>query len=333
VTGVGGPEVLPAAGGAVLLLTGRLDVHADLVVEELGRRGVPVLRVDPGDFPARMSVTATFDGRWRTVLRTAGEQGRTLDLDALRGAYYRRPSPFRLPPGLSEEERRWAGLEARVGLGGLLAAVRCWLNHPARIGAAEYKPVQLAAAASAGLATPRTLVTNDPAAAAAFARDLATGGVVYKPFSSVTEVGGARAFVHTTAVTSEQVADEGVRSTAHLFQERVDKACEVRLTVVDDRLLAARLTARSAGAQVDWRAAPDAVDYGTVEVPPEVAAGVVRMLAALELRFAAMDFAVDRDGRWLFLDLNPNGQWAWIEQETGLPICAAVCDALTAQVP
>lgn len=337
--------------GGVLLLTGRLDVHADLVVEELGRRGVPVHRLDAGDFPARLGVTATFDrgehdgrrgsgragrpGGWRTTLTvppSPGSAARTVDLGTLCGAYYRRPSPFRFSSGLSAEEHRWAALEARIGLGGLLAALPCWLNHPARLGAAEYKPVQLAAAAAAGLHAPRTLVTNDPGAAVAFAREVGSppgAGVVYKPFSSVTELGGARAFVHTTAVTPEQLADEGVRHTAHLFQERVDKAYEVRLTVVDDRLLAARLTARSPAAQVDWRADPDAVEYGTVEVPAEVATGVAGMLTGLGLRFAAMDFAVDRDGRWLFLDLNPNGQWAWIEHETGLPICAAVCDALT----
>lgn len=313
----------------VLLLTARLDLHADLLVEELDGRGVDVVRVDTGDFPGSLRVAASFDGggsggRWRGLLATGR---RSLDLDAVSGAYYRRPAPFRLAEGLPEEERRWAALEARVGLGGLLATLPCWLNHPSRIGAAEYKPVQLAAAATAGLRTPRTLITNDPAAAVAFAREV--GEVVYKPFSSVTELDGARAFVYTTPVGVQQLADEGIRHTAHLFQQWVDKAYEVRLTVVDDRRLAARLTAGSAAAHVDWRSDYPAVRYDTVDVPPEVATGVAGMLAALGLRFAAMDFAVTRDGRWVFLDLNPNGQWAWIEQETGLPICAALADALT----
>jgi glutathione synthase/RimK-type ligase-like ATP-grasp enzyme len=71
------------------------------------------------------------------------------------------------------------------------------------------------------------------------------------------------------------------------------------------------------------------VSYDVVETPPAVRDAVCRMLAGLGLRFAAMDFAVTADGTWYFLDLNPNGQWAWIEHATGLPICAAIADALT----
>lgn len=52
------------------------------------------------------------------------------------------------------------------------------------------------------------------------------------------------------------------------------------------------------------------------------------MLFRLGLRFAAMDFAVDPDGGWWFLEANPNGRWAWIERETATPIAAAVADAL-----
>ncbi len=45
-------------------------------------------------------------------------------------------------------------------------------------------------------------------------------------------------------------------------------------------------------------------------------------------RFAALDFIVDPDDQWWFLECNPNGQWAWIEEETGLPISSALADAL-----
>jgi hypothetical protein len=142
-------------------------------------------------------------------------------------------------------------------------------------------------------------------------------------------VGDERRFVYTTVVGAADLDDDAIRTTAHQFQEWVDKAYEVRLTVVDDRLFAARLTGRSADALVDWRSDYDAVEYAVVEVPEPVRRGVAALLAGLDLRFAAMDFAVRPDGRWVFLDLNPNGQWGWIEHETGLPICAALADALS----
>jgi len=80
---------------------------------------------------------------------------------------------------------------------------------------------------------------------------------------------------------------------------------------------------------VDWRSAHDRLGYSPVDVPAPVADAVRRLMSALDLRFAAPDFVVSPDGEWHFIgDLNPNGQWAWIEQHTGLPIAAALADEL-----
>jgi ATP-grasp ribosomal peptide maturase len=321
VTGASG-----AGTGAVLVLTARLDPTADLVVEELHRRAVPVFRCDPADFPTALSVAASFDGSgWGGELRTPH---RALDLAAVRCAYLRRPGRPAASAELSGEDREWADREARVGFDGLVAAVPRWLNHPDALAHAEHKPVQLAAAARAGLATPRTLVTNDPAAARRFVADLPRA--VYKAFCSPVTVGDEHRFVYTTVVGAADLDDDAIRTTAHQFQEWVDKTHEVRLTAVDGHLYAARLTARSAAAEVDWRSDYDAVGYAVTDVPDQVRASVAALLAGLRLRFAAMDFAVRPTGEWVFLDLNPNGQWGWIEHETGLPITAALADALSA---
>jgi ATP-grasp ribosomal peptide maturase len=313
------------AQSTVLVLTERLDPTADLVVTELAKRGVPVFRIDTAEFPLSLAVTARLVAgtAWTTQLRS---KLRSVDLDDVCGAYYRRPSAFEFPP-MADTDRRWAELEARIGLGGLLATLPNWLNHPSRIGYAEYKPVQLAAAAVAGLGVPRTLITNDPDAAARFAAE--TGPVIYKPFSSPIERDGRRMFVYTSPVGDGDLADDAIRHTAHLFQEQLEKAYEVRLTVVDDQFFPARLTATSAAGQIDWRSDYDAIEYAVASPPDHVRVGVCELLQSLGLRFAAIDFVVTPAGEWYFLDLNPNGQWAWIEQETGLPICAAIADALT----
>jgi ATP-grasp ribosomal peptide maturase len=326
------------APDTVLVLTGRLDATADLVITELDRRGVPVFRCDPADFPDRLALTARFDAAdgWTGTLRTPY---RSVELDRIVGGYYRRPGriavrtdPAAPAPGTADdgtgtdEIGEWATAEARGGFGGLLAAVPRWLNDPGRMEHAEYKPVQLAAAARAGLATPRTLITTDPSAAREFVAGLPHA--VYKPFrGSLRSAAGTR-FIYTSPITAAEI-DDSVRYTAHQFQEWIDKEHEVRLTVVGNRYFAARLTARSDDARLDWRSDYDAVDYAVAEVPDGVRAAVAAMLADLGLRFAAMDFVVRPDGGWYFLDLNPNGQWGWIEHHTGLPICAAIADALT----
>lgn len=312
--------------GSVLILTHWLDPTVDAVVTELDRRGVPVFRADAADFPQRLAVAAELDGIvWAGAIKSAH---RELDLSSIGSIYYRRPTKFDFPQGMSDGERRWAGSEARLGFGGLLASLGPWLNHPHRIGLAEYKPVQLVTARQCGLRTPRTLVTNDPAAARNFVSEV--GRSVYKPFGQqgVNDHTGYRQ-VFTTAVDVADVGDAALSHTMHLIQQQVPKAFEVRLTVVDGCCLAARIDAGSEAAQVDWRADYAALSYSVIDVPEQVRRAIVALLAALELRFGAIDFVVTPDGEWVFLEINPNGQWGWIEDATGLPITAAIADALS----
>ncbi len=82
---------------------------------------------------------------------------RTIELEDIAGVYYRRPTMFELHPGMSDNERRWAATQARLGFGGLLSALNSWLNHPHQIGYAEYKPVHSDTPAPAGCSRPAPL--------------------------------------------------------------------------------------------------------------------------------------------------------------------------------
>lgn len=310
---------------SVVIVTHRFDPTADKVVDELNRRGVALFRCDAADFPEKLNVGAELIGRrWSGQLRTAR---RHVDLDDITGIYYRRPTAFEFHSDLSDDECRWAAIQARMGFGGLLAALDRWLNHPYQIGYAEYKPVQLRQASMCGLRVPRTLVTNDPKAARAFVSDV--GHAVCKPFggAGISDDEGFRR-VFTTKVTADQCADSNVSRTMHLFQEWVPKEYEVRLTVVDSRFFAARIDAASEAARIDWRSDYQSILYTVTETPGSVRSQVSALLDALGLRFAALDFIVAPDGRWWFLECNPNGQWAWIEEETEMPIASALADAL-----
>src|SRR5437879_3200027 len=124
-----------SAASTVLVLTEATDTTADLVVKELDSRGASVLRVDTADFPLSLQVSARFDGRWRGEIRSAD---RAVDLGDIRSVYTRRPTMFRFPESMTEAEERFAGREARRGIGGLLLSLSCiWVNHPSRAADAE----------------------------------------------------------------------------------------------------------------------------------------------------------------------------------------------------
>lgn len=309
-------------GCPVLVATEHEDPTADLVITELNRRRVPVLRFDPGhDFPggAELSARLGEDG-WEGFLRVGR---RTADLADVRSLYHRRPSAF--TPNGDGQAARFAAGENRRGLGGVLAALpRCrYLSHPQAIAAAEYKPAQLAAARREGLRVPATLITNDPAEARSFA---ASGPTVYKPLhAGAYEVDGEPAGIWAAPVTGSDL-DNAVHHCAHLFQAQIPKTSDVRAVVVGDRAFCARIIAPPG--VVDWRAAYRNLRYEQVRCPEEVLRALCRFLRWFGLEFGAFDFAVTSDDLWWFLECNPNGQWAWLEEAAGLPLTRAVADVL-----
>lgn len=306
----------------VLVCTEYEDATADLVIAELNGRGVPVLRFDPGrDFPGSVLLTARTGGEgWQGRL-TVGE--RTADLSAVRSLYHRRPSPY--PTGQGEQAARFAAQENRRGLGGVLGALPgcLYLSHPQAVARAEYKPTQLASAIRAGFAVPATLITNSLGEARQFCAEQPT---VYKPLHAAAyEVDGEPAGIWAAQVEAGEI-DGAVSHSAHLFQARVPKVADVRAVVVGEQVFSARITAPPG--VVDWRAAYRSLTYEPISCPDDIHRRLVRFLVEFRLNFGAFDFAVTGDGAWWFLECNPNGQWAWLEDAAGLPITRAIADLL-----
>ncbi|MBD0842245.1 ATP-grasp ribosomal peptide maturase [Streptomyces sp. TRM68416] len=309
-------------GRPVLVCTECEDATADLVITELNRRRVPVLRFDPGrDFPSPVVLAAHVGvGGWGGRL-SVGE--RTADLSAVRALYHRRPSPYLT--GSGEQAARFAAQENRRGLGGVLGALPgcLYLSHPQAIARAEYKPAQLDAATRVGLTVPPTLITNHPVEAKAFC---AAQPTIYKPLHAAAyEVEGEPAGIWAAPVEAGEI-DGAVSHSAHLFQAQVPKVADVRAVVVGDQVFSARITAPPG--VVDWRAEYQSLTYEPVVCPEEIRGALLRFLAAFGLNFGAFDFAVTADGGWWFLECNPNGQWAWLEDAAGLPITTAIADLL-----
>lgn len=309
--------------GTVLVITADNDATAGLVTAAVEARGGRVCRFDTKDFPRRVRLDAELGPQgWRGTLTTPNG---LVELAEVSAVYVRRPGAFDLPDHLSASELRHAGLEARYGLGGLLASVPVrWCNHPSASADASYKPRQLADFRAVGLEVPDTLLTNNPEAVRRFAA--AHDRIVCKPIATgVLQTGDGPRAIYTRLLEPADLADlSGVDFTAHLFQEYVaPKAFEVRLTVVGQTFLAARIDAHSDRAKVDWRTDLSACEYRVIDTPPEVRAGVSAYLKARGLVFGCFDFVVTQQNHrqvWKALECNSEGQWHWIAEETGLLI-------------
>jgi ATP-grasp ribosomal peptide maturase len=314
----------------VVIFAEKADIPVDAVVRELTVRDVPVFRLDTSWFPRAVVLEAFLgdDGRWTGILRT---QHRTVDLSAIRSIWYRDPGAFSFAESMTDVERAYAHREARLGLGGVLASLNVlWVNHPNRSADSVYKPLQLAVAARCGLTTVATVITNSPDAVRRFATASPTG-VVRKSLgpNTVTE-GSALTVAFTHRLTSSDLTNlSGIDATATQVQQWVNKIYEARVIVVGDRMFTILIRAGSEASKVDWRADYPALSYEWVETPPEIEEGLRAYMAKMGLAYAAVDFAIDADEHWIFLESNSSGQYFWLEANTGAPITHALVDVLT----
>jgi glutathione synthase/RimK-type ligase-like ATP-grasp enzyme len=76
----------------------------------------------------------------------------------------------------------------------------------------------------------------------------------------------------------------------------------------------------------------DDVAYRPIRLPIEIREHLKNLLRQYELRFAAIDMAVTTKGEWVFFEVNPNGQWAWLDLAGVTNIAASFIDRFSAAV-
>jgi len=136
---------------------------------------------------------------------------------------------------------------------------------------------------------------------------------------------------YTQVVSTRDIGyAEAVRQCPVIFQAYVPKRLEIRATVVGSRVFAAEIhSQQTQRTRYDWRRYDHyETPYLAHILPDALARQCVRLVEALGLRYGAIDFVLTPDGRYVFLEINPNGQYLWVEEATGLPISDALCDLL-----
>ncbi|MBO9554869.1 MvdC/MvdD family ATP grasp protein [Cellulomonas sp.] len=296
------------------------DLHTQEVTRHLDRLGAGHLLLDTSHVPTRTTLTtrqhpdATWEARW-------GER----DLSDVHAVWWRRPQPFVLHDAVTRPQDRGFALgECAAMVAGIWACLDAeWVNEPDRDEAASRKMWQLQVASRAGLRVPRTLMTHDPAAARDFLA-AEPGGAIYKSFSATPAT-----WRETRPVRDVEVGMlDQVRYAPVIFQELVPGGRDVRATVVGDRVFAAEIRADRSAYEFDFRIDSAHAPITEHRLPDDVERRLLDVMARLGLRYGAADFRVAPDGAHVFLEVNPAGQWLFVEYATGQPIAAALAELL-----
>jgi len=303
-----------------------------MVTDALERGGARVIRLNTDLYPERVRVATRFRGNGieRSLI---DESGRHFDLNEVSALWYRR---FYTGASLPDElgpMREPSVNESQRALYGMIASMKCFQLDPLmHVRRADHKELQLQRARAHGLATPETLITNDPDEARSF-YDAFGGKIVTKVQSSFAIYHGDEEMVVFTSQMRPEDRDalSDLKYCPMMFQERVDKALELRATVVGRKVFTASIDSqRSSETAVDWRR--DGIglidDWKPYTLPKDVEQGLLAVMEDFGLNYGAADFIVTPEGRHIFLEVNAGGEWFWLQRNPGLPIADALARVL-----
>jgi len=305
----------------IAILTRQGDFHALILQAALRARGAACVVVETDRLAGRGLLSwSPTDGLMHATIRDMNDEG--VDIASLDLVWWRRlTGEPELPESVQDAAARdLIARDCRATLAGvfLTAFTGQWVSHPEATRLAENKVLQLDAARRVGLKLPRTLISQDPERIRQFCRDL-DHHVIVKTVAGTPKTPLLAGKIEPAMLTS----DASLACSPAIYQELVPGDRHLRICCFGDRCHTALITAR----RLDWRYPLD----GTVEpydLDGDTQRKLVALLHAMDLRMGIFDMKLEADGEPVWFEINPQGQFLFLEGLCGMPLTDACADFL-----
>lgn len=312
----------------ILVVSSREDDHARAVLDVLDRSSHHVALLDLSTFPRRLGLSLDLSTTEGTDFRLLDDGVDELPIADCHAVWWRRPQPIELHPTIQgSEDASFAHAECQAAIDGLWSALDAvWVNDPVRDEEAHRKVYQLQGAREVGFEIPTTRVTNSPKHARAFVERLGPQSTVYKAFNAMP-----RAWRETRTLEPNEVALlDNVRYAPVIFQEFVPARIDLRITVMGEDVFPAAVYSQETAYPLDYRMTLDDARMEAFELPPAVLDKIRAFMDELGLIYGAIDMRLTPDDEYVFLEINPAGQWRFVEERTDLPLTETFARLLAA---
>lgn len=312
----------------VLLITNKSDVTTDFIVKRLKEENVNFYRLNTEDLLS--STFLSFDFSKNQFKLFDRHLKIEIDLLKIKSVYYRRPiSPIFPEENLTTGEKKFISVEIAYCLEGLYKILKnaLWISSVFAIREAESKIYQLQIAQEIGLKIPNSLITNYEKDASIF---LDYNKSVIKPIKSglIDDLNNEK--IIFTSLLNDRKGINRIQFYPTYFQEFIDKKADLRITVIGKKVFPALILSQEfEETKIDWRNGENLrLQYKKIILPTYISELCIMLTERLNLNFGAIDFVIDKNGEFIFLEINPNGQWAWIEKQLDYNISSEIVNLL-----
>ncbi|PCH69507.1 MAG: MvdC family ATP-grasp ribosomal peptide maturase [Bacteroidetes bacterium] len=320
----------------ILLITHSEDFYnIDLVKGALTKLGYDSMRINSDDFPMKWSLSESLGLNGKVITIFIADQ--KISLSDVQGVWLRKYWSPKISDEIDEQYKDGCFRESKAVMDILINQLQNvpMIDPIERIINGENKFLQLELAQKHDIDIPNTLITNNPEELKEFYNNSSTELVAKMLTPLTVSMDGSSAFVFTSKLTEEMLNDADLlRDCPMVFQELIEKEYELRVIYVSGNFYLGKIDAsKTAAGKVDWRQSkPGEVQWENGELPGELKDKICNLMNDLGLVYGALDIIKAKDGRYVFLEVNPCGEWGMLQKELDLPIAEAIAKALVMRI-
>ncbi|SHG33888.1 MvdC/MvdD family ATP grasp protein [Chryseobacterium vrystaatense] len=313
----------------ILCITHSKDFYnIDIFFEYLDSKNIPWFRLNSDRMNHFQKISVTENS-----FELTDEFGNTLRSEDIRGVWHRKAWGITIPEELDEDYKKtfltgYSNL--RYNLITVLEDIP-WVNpyeNERKIDAS--KMLQLKLAKENNLTIPQTIFSNDEEKITTFFHQFCNGKAVAKLHSLTAKSMGGENLISTMIIeedTLENLSD--IAYCPMIFQPYVDKEYELRIVYIAGDFFTGKINNSE---NVDWRLAQGDYFWSAYELPQNVKTGLASMMEQMGLYIGAIDMIKGKDGKYYFLEVNPQGEWGMLQKELGSPIAEKIADNLIKRI-
>ena len=306
----------------ILIVTHKKDLTADYIVSRFNNLGVRYLRLNTEEIGTRHTISVDYSNQNQITLIDG--------ISFFNSVWFRRTAVPNYEFHDSYQKDYYIK-DFKHFLDFFWQGVRTdrWLNHPDLCYRAENKLLQLTTAQRVDLSIPETIIVSNKSRLQEFYKRH-NEKVILKPICDgrYLDVKGQE-LIFTNQLKKEHLTQDDSTIFPIIFQEDIKKEYELRITVVDGKVFSAKVDSQSSEkTKTDWRRGQ--LKFQPYLLPLDIQKKSIKLMNLLGLKFGAIDLVKTRND-YVFLEINPIGQWVWIEYHTGLKISDRIIKYLTCQ--
>lgn len=311
-----------------LIVSSTIDFSTDLVCYQLMKDNEKFYRLNRDEF-CKHKIIVDLQ-RKLMIISIDGEEYEA-QFDNLKGIFFRAPvflrtqSKAELTVHEQLERNQWSSFLRNL----IIFKNANWINNPVSTYCAENKLFQLCIAEECGLLVPDTFVSN----CTDFNLDSNKKYIVKSLDTALFyDVKNKKEmFTYSNVVTGAELQEYDLTSAPIFIQEFLNPKVDCRVTYVAGTIFPVKILQNGQGMYGDWRVRKEELEYIPFQLPADVEAAIYKLMKKLDLNFGGIDLAIVNE-KYYFIEVNPTGEWGWLEVKTGMNISETIKKALGEEI-